>query len=808
MPEKNSPNGFSNRTSADGGIKGDVQRQSRSPGDIAQRLQTQEQSTKMETSGESRSLNASTSQLPAAGHPDKLSFEMQKLKLDEQFKTDTPVKSRSRTASQTSSQSTSSRGSIKSVIKKTDSSRAQSSRNVDGEDGSKPKERKRSHRKEKLESQDTTRKPLDVSTRSEVNIHQELQDLYMHPSRMSSPRRSSLGDASSASSLEKMTQFIAKAINEDPDEIRKKLTAVEKQKTKTKSKKKQVPSSEAQGTSPDTKTADFNPLASSSPQTKASPEKMVYSPRRVQGIEHHHSDISPDKLSSYTMEDSVFPSHDSPSMVPLSLKELDSKDFPSERESMPSTETGIFKHVIPQFGETYTLQKARKEADHQHNVPVVDPRKHRTHEIEQRLNRSLPQNMDTSVSYDENFPHTPMPTGQFHPLTQEITAVQSDSSPCRQRLDTSDSAVGSLVTSLSQDVTNNRHSWPETTPSRQHKQKEFHWADHAKDNKSQPGSSASTEAPMSHTAPAEYLRVAIQSGNLSEGVPSSLLMHGHHPSNFVNQDYSPLGAPLSIAPGIVPLGNPGTVSHLYPPSGSIGVPGMVGPVLTAHGLNLQTHGPLSHTAPTAYGPRMVPLGSAIYPDQGHGTLNSLHGHVPFVQTVSASMVPKPSSLTPTYVQSLNVNIPHNNPTQQLPLHLQSNTSTFSGVPTSFRQPRIPDSMPFHSNPSQQVPNGLLQVRPDFAKEMALSSPTQVIIPGEVKLPPFCCVRVLTESVIPLHNSSSRWMHCEIRSILCTVNGVQVSKIARQCNDDAYFKHRIRAALEIPKETLCYVGENF
>ncbi|XP_078367466.1 uncharacterized protein LOC144651409 isoform X2 [Oculina patagonica] len=789
MQENNSSDGFSNRTSADGGLKDEMQKQPRSSGEVAKRLQSQEQSAKTERSGESKSLNTSTPQVPPAVHPDKLSFEMQKLKLDEQFKRDVPVKSRSRTASQTSSQSSSSRGSINSVIKKTDRQSAQSSRIVDGDNGSKPKEKKRSHRKEKKESQNTTRKPLDVSSRSEVSSHLELQELYMHPSRTGSPRRSSLGDASSASSLEKMTQFIAKAINEDPDEIRKKLAAVERQKAKVKPKKKQIPSSKMNVTSPDTRTSDFNPLASSSPQTKSSPEKMVYSPGHDQGIEQPSNHISPDKLSSYTMEDSVFPSHDSPSMVPLSLKELDSKDFPSEQESRISSEIGIFKHVIPQFGETYTVRNAKKEADGQHNNPVIDPRKHRTHEIEQRLNRSLPQNVDTFASNDESVLHPSTSSGQFHPLTQEMTTVQSDSSPpCRQRLDTSDSAVGSMATLLSHDVTNNRHSWPETTPSHQHKQKEFHRADHAKDNTSQPNSSANLEVHMSHTVPADNLRAAFQPGSLTEGLPSTMLMRGHHPTNFLNQDYSPLGVPLSLPQGIVPLGNPGMVPHLYPPSGSIGVPGLVGPILTGHGLNVATHGPLSHTAPTVYGPRMVPLGSAVYQDQGHGTMNTFHGHVPFVQTVSASMGPKPSSLTPTYVRSLNVNIPHHNSSQQVPLHLQTNVSGISGVPTSFTQPRTPDSMPFHPSPSQQVPNGLLQVRPDFSQEMALTSPAQVIIPGEIKFPPFCCVGVLTETVIPLHNSSSRWMHCEMHSILSTVNGVQVPSSA------SAFSHQPKAII--------------
>ena len=758
--QENSTDGFLNRTSADGGIKDVMQQQSKNPDEVGQRSQTQQQSKRMERSGDSMSVGASSAHAPGTVPPDVLSFEMEKLKLDEQFKTDAPVKSRSRSTSQTSSQSSSSKGSIKSVIKKTDSQCVQSSRNVNGGKGSKPKERKHSHRQEKKERQNSTRKPLDVPSGLACKTDQELEELSMHPSRMSFLRKSSLGDATSA---ETMTQFIAKAINEDPEELRKKLTAVEKQKAKVKLKKKQLPSSEVKVTSPNARTSDFNPLASSSPQTKSSPEKMVYSLRRIQGIVQNNSRISPEKLSSYTMDDSVFTSQDSPLMVPLSLKELDSKDFPLERESMPSSETGIFKHVIPQFGETYTVHKAKKDAEQQQQiVPVIDPRKNRTHEIEQRLNRS--QSIDPFVAYDGNFPHSPMSTGQFHTLTQEMNTVQSDSSPHTQRLDTSDSAVGSMASVLSHDMTNIRHSWPEASPSHQHKQREFHRADHDGDNISQSGNPTTAEGPMGHTALTGDLRVAVQTGNL---------MHEQQTAHLGKQHYPPVGLPLSIAQGIVPLGNPGTVSQLYPPDGFSRLPGMIGPILTGHGLNVQTHGTLSYTAPTAYGSRMVPLGSAMYPGQGHGTVNTFYGHVPFVQTVSASMGPKPSSLTPTYVQSLNVNIPHNDPRQQVPLHLEANGSSMTGFPNSFTQPRAPESMPFHQHPSQQIRNGLLQVRPDFTQEVALPSPTQVIIPGEIKLPPFCCVGVLTETVIPLHNSSSRWMHCEIHSILCTVNGVQV-----------------------------------
>ena len=810
MQERNPPDVLSNRTSADGGIKEVLQQQ---PKHVAKKPQKHDQLKKEKSLEAGSGPGTSKSQGLAAAGPEELSLEMQKMKLDEQFKVDSTFKSRSRTASQTSSQSSSSKGSIKSVVKIDSSQSVQPSKNIAGDIRSKPKEGKRLHRKEKEESQIVSTNPLDVSSRSELGLQQELQELYIHSSRIGSPRRSSVGDVSSALSLEKMTQFIAKAINEDPDEIRKKLTAVEKKKSKAKLRRKHISSSEVESISPSSRTSDFNPVSSSSPQTKSSPEKLAYSPGRAQGIVPNNNSDSPDKLASYSIEDSVFRSHDSPTMIPLSMKELDSKDFPLEQESMSSSEMGNFQHVVPQFGETYTLRKPSEDNNQHLNAPMVDPRKHRTHEIEQRLNRSLPKDED-----HDNFSHPPIATRQLHPLIQESTMWQSESSSPRQRLETSDSAVGSMTTSVSEDVTTTRHSWPEATPSRWYKTREdSRWAANAQSGAIQPGGTNATVGLMTHVTANDNLKVAVQTSNLNEGLPSSLLIHGHRPASLTNHNSSPLGIPFSTSQGIVPLVNQGTISHLYPGgniNGSIGLPGLAGPIYPGNGLSIQTHGPLSHTAPVGYGPRMAPVGSAMYPGHGHGLINTLHGQVPFVHTVSASMGPKPSSLTPNYVQSVDVNIPHSSnsqyePTRQLPLQFQSNPSNISGLPATFTQPKIPASLPFHQPSFQHDPNGLLQVRPEFSRERMLQSPSQLIIPGEIKVPSFCCVGVLTETVIPLHNSSSRWMHCEIHSILSTVNGVQVSAIktfncALFCDD--CFKPRTRALFDVKWLTIFSVGD--
>ena len=747
-----------NRPSVDGNTQESSHKVIFSPDETFQRPSSKEQWERKDVLGEEATK-------PTSPSTNMLSFEMQKMKLDEQFKVDGSVKKRSRSASQTSSSST---GSIQSVIKKSDGKGTQSGRSIGGSD-SRTKDRKRSHRKEKPEHQNSAK--LDASSRSKRNSEQTFEELSMSLGKMSTLRRSSCGDASYTSSLEQMTQFIAQAINEDPEEIRKKLAAVQKNKTKVKSKKREGPSSEDTTESTHSERSDFNPLASSSPQRQISPERITYSQVNLKGSQEQTLSDSPNRLSSYGVDDSVFPSEATTSMVPLSLKEFGSKDASSQRESMPSPETRSFHHIIPQFGETYTVRRAKKQADQQQNSHMIDPRKHRTHEIEERLNRSLPQNTESSV-VEDNVQH-PLPS-ERHPSNHELSTSHTHFSP----LGTSDSAVGSLTTVLTQDVTNTRHSWPEASPRHHQLQKDFSKVDHVGGKTHLSESKTKMDVSMNYAVPPGNFGAPVQPGKIGGGVQSNAFMHGHHTGNLGNHQLAQTGVPLSFAQGIAPFDNPSSATHIYPShniNGPVGIPGMIGPMFGTKTFGMQVHGPLSRTAPTTYGPGMVPLASAMYPPQGLGTMNTLPGHVPFVQTVSASMGPKPSSLTPTYVQSLNVEIPQNFSNQQIPLHLQTNMSNISELPTSFTHPRVSTSMLHQHTPPQQVPNGLLQVRPNFSQG-AVTAATQEIIPGEIKFPPFCCVGVLTESVIPLHNSSSRWMHCEIHFILSTANGVQVGKL--------------------------------
>ena len=744
------------RTSADGSLKEGEQlsvavaKQSQTPG-------VQDQSKRKQTTGEGRNPGHATSKVP-----DMLQFEMQKLKLDAQCKSDGKTKSRSRSASQSSSQSNSSSGSVKSVVKKNGRPTRQSSKTAVGNTHSKTKE-SHSHKKEMQESQNLSRKPPELSRQSSLNM-KIFEEFDNHPGRIRSMRRSSFGDSNSTS-LEKMTQFIAQAINEDPNEIRKKLTAVEKNRVKLKTKKKQSTSPKVRSES-DPATPQFYPLASSSPQAKGSPDRMTFS---YSSTENHNVTDSPKMLSSYALDNSVFPSEDGTSVESLTLKELDSNVSTPKWESLPtSPEAGQFVHVIPQFGDTYTVRGAKK-AELQGHVPVIDPRRQRTQEIEERLNNSLPQNAESLVE-DDKFSYLPI-IEQTQSLAPETT-LQSFSTSPRQRLHTSDSAVGSMSVSTSQDVSVSRHSWPEVTLAHQEKQAGHPLTDQTQKNMSQGGGSTASTRHVTGVVPSDGVRGLSVIGSLSQGAPSTLPMLGHQTGQFLKQDFS-LGHPSpGLAQTSATFGNCSSLSSLYPSNnvnGTIGGPGMIRPTLPGDSFPVQNTG-LSQVQPAVYNPPLMPHGLGIYPTHGLNPLGTFHGQVPFVQTVSASMGPKPSSLTPTYAHSFNVNIPHNIANPQVPLHLQSSSSM---LPSSFTQSGVAGSMPHHPTPEQQMSSGLLQVKPDFAQGATMPQSTQVIIPGEIKFPQYCCVGVFTETVIPLHNSSSRWMHCEIRSVLSTANGVQV-----------------------------------
>ena len=55
----------------------------------------------------------------------------------------------------------------------------------------------------------------------------------------------------------------------------------------------------------------------------------------------------------------------------------------------------------------------------------------------------------------------------------------------------------------------------------------------------------------------------------------------------------------------------------------------------------------------------------------------------------------------------------------------------------------------------------------------LAPVTSVIVPEGTTFPSVCCVGVSTSSVFPLHNSSGKWMQCEVKIAACSFNGVQV-----------------------------------
>ena len=743
------------RTSLDESFKEDQHLDQRKSDKSSQRLPKHNQAPHRQAGSRhgTRTLSDSVS-IYQQGNP---SLEMKKAQLDEQYRREVRAKSRSRSNSQTSSRSSSSRSSVKSVIKNDSDVKEQtalSKRSTVDDNRSKGRSRKRSDRKDKREGHKSDQLS-EVSYRSQ-NSGNRLQGfpLVSDKGLLNTVGRC-LSSEDNAASLESLSQFIADAINEDPDKIRRQLAAVASAKANARLKKKQQSLSTGENIEKNSthKSQEFNPLASSSPQSTSSKEKEVYA--HDQDTIHVMSEV--ELPSRSPLEDSVFPLQGSPSQAPLSLKELDAKgSSPSFHESVPPSEKGIFKHVIPQFGETYTLRNAQN--CQKSGVPVVDPLGHRAHEIEQRLDQSLPPN-DQSYATNANFPEVVTREPPHPSSARDVSTQYATPGGRNQKLDTSfDSAVESMLSSVSKPTSVNRHSWPDAASSQQQKSRDFTPKDHA-NNTTTSGSQETgyktlverVSAPSAYqvTRPAdpgptiENVRAGVQPQNQFSGAPPI--------------QTSLLGANTNI---------PATMATV--------LAGHTMPALSGFAChNGPAIGPLSQTASAGFGSGMLSLGSIAHPTQGFGMLNTLPNHVPLVQTVSANVASRPSSLTSTYVQSFGSGIAYNMNNQQLPLHLQTGTSSIAVLPSSISQPTVHTSVPFMQTPLPQVNNGLLQVRPDLQGGATLMSSTPVILPGDVKFPPVCCVGVLTETVIPLHNSSSRWMHCEIHSTLSTSNGVQV-----------------------------------
>ena len=351
-------------------------------------------------------------------------------------------------------------------------------------------------------------------------------------------------------------------------------------------------------------------------------------------------------------------------------------------------------HIIPAFGETYTVSKTRRQVITGGRSAAQDPLKRRRSEIEDRLDKSV-----SPVKVADS----PQEGGGL-----DVSSRVEDQSGWSESFD---SAVGNLSSHRTFE-----DSFPKTaeisfdTPNLE-----------GTSHKSTPPGRALSTTVGSYVAPVVDRQRALLKGAA---------------------DFHPAQGPADVHPSLVP-----------PPALQVHAPSSVhfpfrAPIQGlqagyAHGMDALGMGP-SPFAPAplgfrfqgahmnGWGAQAAPLAGAGNPFQGFGLM---HGQQPSVTTVSAAAGPIPATLNPAFTQ--------------LPVPLEAGMA--------------PHAAPYGGVGAAHGSGPSLPFAP-------------VIVPGEVKLPPTCCVGVSTQTVLPLHNSSSRWMQCAVGVVACAIDGKQVSVV--------------------------------
>ena len=471
------------------------------------------------------------------------------------------------------------------------------------------------------------------------------------------------------------------------------------------------------------------PTGSSSPQAPHSPEKIQVSSRSLPAVIDPSASsaqpYTPATASSHSSECNVF-FQESPKKFSLEERELEQQEstLPSTRAPPPFTRV----HLIPEFGETYTVRKARKVMYPQPST--VDPLKRRTSEIEDRLDKSLSPDKASEASQSSSARDPPRE--KMASSSRVDLAPPSFSRPLKQRLqlDSFDSAIGNMSSRTVDDTISRSGSYISDTaksePCRD-SMSTFISAGEPSEAGTEPENQDETprdrvpETYFNGPRPGEHTHpTLITSGAVPVHIPASV--------HFVPHGPSMRGLPSGFGHTMtMPLGTMGMVPTMYPLNA---LPQTVGP-------------PLGFTVPampqsiTGWGPGVASVGTSLNQFPGYRLIPGVQTHSqPSVHTVSATSGSIPSTLTSGFAQ--------------IPMQLQAapRTGAYGGLPQDRTDPVLGQGV--------------------------LLPPTPVIVPGEVKFPSFCCVGVTTQTVLPLHNSSSRWMQCRVEVVACTINGGQVS----------------------------------
>ncbi|EDO34535.1 predicted protein [Nematostella vectensis] len=294
-----------------------------------------------------------------------------------------------------------------------------------------------------------------------------------------------------------------------------------------------------------------------------------------------------------------------------------------------------------------------------------------------------------------------------------------------------------------------RHSWPKTSETPQKTEN-----DRVIPRRTSGSHGPSLATPKSDNEP-NYMQAVVVS--VAQNIPSP-----------VYQGISPLGFPTHPQPQSAPFVNTNPLAYgaqpgygqslngpplgwTFPPP-PIGFQHIPGPPTSLHAQQgpyhgSDTYGNFGSTAPTILGPNGIPIINYLGHAQNYAPFSGAQQMLVQPYTVSASVATRVSTMPQTMPPQTSSSVAHQGQVFQ-------NTAPPSGL-LQLGQP---------------------QERPGIdalGNQTVASAGASVVIPGEVKMPPVCCVGVETRSKLSLHNPSSRWIYCNVKVGSCVINGVQV-----------------------------------
>ncbi|XP_032230140.2 uncharacterized protein LOC5505880 isoform X2 [Nematostella vectensis] len=697
-------------------------------------------------------------------------FADQKAKLDKQYRNKVP---RERRGSQSSSQSSSSKSSIPSVIdnslrgastkKRRSSNVSSSSRTRQQQQGKHvvPSDSQRSEVRSRSHQESSSRPPTSSFNQSKVHGSHKTyprrqqrsgSDGNAHDTEGTDSRRVLRGkgagsapdlpghdlEKSGVSDRQDLAAFIAAATNTDADYISKILAEAAKAKSRSQSddsRSKASSHGDAIQESPEPeRLSSITPIASSSPHNHSQPSPSftldATAANETSVFESSNEQLpNLDNTASNGIDASAFVK-DSPENVSVIERDTLSVSPPKNVSMSPAPDPFTAQVVDPYFGKTYTVKGKLPQSSGgglvsaHPKVSQAEPR----HDQSSSPQSSSFRVMSTCNDDSNIIPESPLKYQQSRLEHSFDSLVQHHSPLPESQL---------------------RHSWPKTSETPQKTEN-----DRVIPRRTSGSHGPSLATPKSDNEP-NYMQAVVVS--VAQNIPSP-----------VYQGISPLGFPTHPQPQSAPFVNTNPLAYgaqpgygqslngpplgwTFPPP-PIGFQHIPGPPTSLHAQQgpyhgSDTYGNFGSTAPTILGPNGIPIINYLGHAQNYAPFSGAQRMLVQPYTVSASVATRVSTMPQTMPPQTSSSVAHQGQVFQ-------NTAPPSGL-LQLGQP---------------------QERPGIdalGNQTVASAGASVVIPGEVKMPPICCVGVETRSKLSLHNPSSRWIYCNVKVGSCVINGVQV-----------------------------------